>query len=71
MSAAAEITPGSAGEGDAELPEVPSALRLRESEPEMGRRSLDVKFSTVEYDLNDTRYTGLLDEPVTEVILAG
>lgn len=73
MSAAAEITLGcgGAGEGDAELPDVPSALRLRESLPEMGRMSLAVKVSTVEYDLNETIYTGLLDEPVMEVMRAG
>ena len=55
ISAAAEITPGGGAGEDAELPEVPSALRLRESVPEMGRMSLAVKFSTFAYDLNETR----------------
>lgn len=75
MSAAAEITlewgGGGAGDCDEELPELASALRFRESLPEMGLMSLEVRFSTVPYDLNETRYTGLLAEPVMEVIRAG
>lgn len=51
ISAAAEITLefGSCGAGDwdAELPELPSALRLRESLPEIGLRSFAVNDSTV------------------------
>ena len=51
ISAAAEITLEcggcGAGDCDVEVPELASALRLRESLPEMGLMSLEVRFSTV------------------------
>lgn len=48
-----------------------SALRFRESPLEMGLRSLAVRFSTVAYDLNVTKKTGLLVDPVMDVMRAG
>lgn len=74
ISAAAEMIPVCCGVDDCDegVPGVPSALRFRESAPlEIGLISLADNVSVVPYDLNETIYTGLLDDPVIEVIRAG
>jgi hypothetical protein len=80
MSAAAEMTLDCAGVGvpeewgcGVEEPDIPSALRLRESLLllENGLMSLAVRVSMVEYNLKETIYMGLAEEPVMEVMRAG
>ena len=71
MFAAAEITFVFAGTlGVAGIAGEPSALRFLES-LEIGLMSCAERVSVVEYDLKVTMYTGLLDDPVMDVILAG
>lgn len=75
ISAAAEMILVCCGVEDCDdegVPGVPSALRFRESAPlEIGLISLADNVSVVPYDLKETIYTGLLEDPVIEVIRAG
>ncbi len=71
MFAAADMTLVFAGMvGVAGVTGVPSALRFFESF-DMGLMSWAARVSVVAYDLKVTMYTGLLEEPVMDVILAG
>ncbi len=71
MSAAADMTFEFIGRvGRVGAMDMLSALRFFES-TDSGLMSCAERVSVVAYDLKVTMYTGLLEEPVMEVILAG